>query len=108
MSPGAAAFVVALAVLVPAAVGTAATELWPHAMDRVWTAVANAVTFGWYRRLQPQPPQPRCVHLGAVAVEDLSGETVAHLCTHCDEQLPAKWKPSFIDAFFDPHLLGER
>lgn len=30
-------------------------------------------------------------HRNTVAVEDLNGETVAALCTDCDQQLPAEW-----------------
>ena len=33
-----------------------------------------------------------CRHLEAVPVES-GGETVAHLCTTCDEQLPEEWRP---------------
>lgn len=46
-----------------------------------------------------------CVHCGAVPVEDLAGETVAHLCTDCGDQLPAQWKISLTDLFFDPSLI---
>lgn len=34
----------------------------------------------------------RCRHREAVPVES-GGETVAHLCLTCDEQLPAEWRP---------------
>lgn len=34
----------------------------------------------------------RCNHLEVVVVES-AGETVAHLCLTCDEQLPAEWQP---------------
>lgn len=37
-----------------------------------------------------------CCHLEVVPVES-GGETVAHLCTTCDTQLPAEWRA------FDPH-----
>ena len=35
----------------------------------------------------------RCRHLEVVPVESTDGETVAHLCTTCDSQLPKEWKP---------------
>ena len=34
-----------------------------------------------------------CRHLEVVPVESVDGETVAHLCTTCDTQLPEEWKP---------------
>lgn len=37
----------------------------------------------------------RCLHRDAVPV-DSEGETVAHLCPTCDEQLPAEWHPAAL------------
>ncbi len=36
--------------------------------------------------------QGRCLHVGAVPVEDLYGEVVAALCPTCDEQLGTNWR----------------
>ncbi len=84
-----------------------ATTLFPAICERAWLFAANAVTFGWYGR-QQRPQQRPCVHRGAVPVQGLHGETVAHLCADCDEQLPAEWKISVTDLFFDPHLIDRR
>jgi len=35
----------------------------------------------------------RCAHLDVVPVDSVvDGETIAHLCLTCDEQLPAEWR----------------
>jgi hypothetical protein len=66
-----------------------------------------SIAFGRFgyreRRFRQQP----CIHRGAVPVEDLAGKTVAHLCADCDKQLPAQWKISLTDLFFDPDLISE-
>lgn len=76
--------------------------------ERAWLAVANAVTFGWHGRIEQRPPLRPCIHRGAVPVEDLAGETVAHLCADCGEQLSAEWKISLTDLFFDPNLISKK
>lgn len=35
----------------------------------------------------------RCLHADVVPVESVLCEVVAHLCTTCDVQLPAEWRP---------------
>lgn len=41
----------------------------------------------------PQWVRGRCRHLEVVPVEATNGEIVAQLCTTCDTQLPAGWRP---------------
>lgn len=68
-----------------------------------------------------------CRHFGAIPVEScVTGETVAILCTDCDEQLPAEWNPrllkdpdgryiyeppwgdEFIERYYNPKLVSRR
>lgn len=41
----------------------------------------------------PELSRPRCAHTGAIPVESVLGEVVAHLCPACGEQLPEVWPP---------------
>lgn len=58
-------------------------------LDPRWEWI-EIVRFG-----EPEPTFVRgaCRHLEAVPVES-GGDTVAHLCTTCDTQLPAEWRPA--------------
>lgn len=68
--------------------------IFPTFMKHTWLTVANAVTFGWYGRLEQRPvnlaPDP-CTHWQAVAVREfMTGDVVAWLCPDCDKQLATK------------------
>jgi hypothetical protein len=45
-----------------------------------------------YGQRKPAYIKGQCNHLEVVPVTAL-GETVAHLCLTCDQQLPAEWQP---------------
>jgi hypothetical protein len=48
---------------------------------------------GAYRETAATQPKDRCLHAEVVPVVSY-GETLAHLCLTCDEQLPAEWASS--------------
>jgi len=51
---------------------------------------------------QPTYIKGRCNHLEVEPVVS-AGETVAHLCLTCDEQLPAEW----VDTYGEAHSLAK-
>lgn len=53
-----------------------------------------------FRRMGDAHPtyrKVRCNHLEVVPVES-GGETVAHLCLTCDQQLPAEWVDVYAES----------
>ncbi len=93
--------------------GGVALSIWtffPDSADRIWVATANAVTFGWYRRLEQRSAHPVpafCTHWQAVAVyESATGDIVAWLCPGCDRQLAERPPLALPPCEPDPRLTA--
>lgn len=79
-----------------------------HVLERAWDAMIGRLPGGTPVRATASVMRCAARHASTVPVEDLLGERVAVLCRDCDEQLPADWRPSFTDTFFDPNLVSGR